>query len=127
MFTNAQETSAYHLEALSELHTMDRMRVRVLVALRARFSRHCSAVRDGVGPVHVVKTHVSCSRNARTLCKSEYAMSLLHHMRPLNRRETHRFRDFRKPRFRLGAVSDRARESRYRYGIDHGSALCQPS
>ena len=73
----------------------------------ARDSRDIAPVRDGVGPVHVIKTHVSCSRNARTLCKSEYAMSLMHHMRPLNRRETHRFRDFRKPRFRLGAVSVR--------------------
>ena len=37
MFTNVQVTSAYHLEALSELRTMHRIRKSVLVALRARF------------------------------------------------------------------------------------------
>ena len=38
MFTNVQETSAYHPNPLSELRTMHRMRESVLVALRARFS-----------------------------------------------------------------------------------------
>ena len=62
--------------------------------------------------VHGVKTHVSRSRNAHALRKSEYAVSLIHHIRPLNRRDTHKFRDFRAPRFRLGrwehSLSDRA-------------------
>ena len=62
--------------------------------------------------VHGVKMHVSRSRNAHALRKSEYAVSLIHHIRPLNRRDTHKFRDFRAPRFRLGALSDRARSGR---------------
>ena len=36
-----------------------------------------------VGPIHTVKTHVWCTENARALHKSEYAVSLIHHMRPL--------------------------------------------
>ena len=51
----------------------------------ARVSRGVAPVQTVVGPVDGVKTHVSCSRNARGLRKSEYAVSLIHHTRPLNR------------------------------------------
>ena len=62
-----------------------------------------------VGPIHTVKTHVWCTENARALHKSEYAVSLIHHMRPLNRQETHGFSKSRDPRLRPRAVFDRAK------------------
>ena len=101
-------TSAYLLDARSQLHTMVCMRACVLVALCARLPRDGSCARRWVGPVHGVKTHVSCSQNARALHKSEYAVSLIHHMRPLNRQETHGFCKTHHPQFCLRAVFGRA-------------------
>ena len=59
-------------------------------------------------PFMASRRMLPCGRNARAMCKSEYAVSLIHHTRPLNRRETHTFCDLREPRFRPGPVSDRA-------------------
>ena len=61
------------------------------------------------GPVHGVKTHVPCNRNARGMSQSEYAVPLIHSMRPSNRQETHGVCESRDPQFRrLRAVCDRA-------------------
>ena len=75
----------------------------------ARTYRDCCCVATVVGLVHGVKPHMPCSQNARALCKSEYAESLIHRMRRLNRRETHIFHYFRVPQFCSEPVSDRAR------------------
>ena len=61
-------------------------------------------------PVQAVNLHVPCSQNVRVLVQSEYAVLLIHHIRPLNRQETHQFLHFRHPRFRPGQVSDRAKK-----------------
>ena len=55
-----------------------------------------------------VKMRVPCRQIARALCQNEYAVPSIHHVRPLNRRETHAFRKFQHPRFGPRAVSDRA-------------------
>ena len=60
------------------------------------------------GPVHGVKTHVLSSQNARTLSKSEYAVSLVHYSRPLNRQETLGFCKSHDPQFRQRAAFGRA-------------------
>ena len=71
---------------------------------RARFGM----TRISVSPVHRVNAHVLWSRNARDLCLNEYAVYFIHHMRPLNRRETHGTRNFRHHPICPRAVSDRA-------------------
>ena len=73
---------------------------------RARFGM----TRISVSPVHRVNAHVLWSRNARDLCLNEYAVYFMHHMRPLNRRETHGTRNFRHHPICPRAVSDRATE-----------------
>ena len=92
-----------------------------VLSLSAR-SHPCRTV---LGPVHAVKTHVPCNQNARDMWQSEYAVSLIHHIRPLFRRETHRFRDFRDPQFRTppqaglgwpdGTPADRYRPSYFSF------------
>ena len=77
-------------KALGEARAMDRLRQRVSEEGRVRLCMN----RTRVGPVHVVKMHVPCIQSARALCQNEYAVSLIHHPRPLNRRETHGFRNF---------------------------------
>eukprot|EP00966_Prymnesium_polylepis_P064527 1496240-Prymnesium_polylepis.1 len=58
-----------------------------------------------VRPVHASPVGVPCSRNERALCRSEKIVSLIHHVRPLNRRESHVIRNFCDARFRPWAVS----------------------
>ena len=58
--------------------------------------------------INSVKTHIPCDRNARALCQSAYAVSFIHHMRPLNHRETCGIRHSLSLGFRVSAVSDRA-------------------
>ena len=62
-----------------------RMRTcRIACALPARLL----LCRTPVSPVHGIKTHVSHIQNVRTMRRSEYLVPLIHHMRPLNHRET---------------------------------------
>ena len=44
-----------------------------------------------LSPVHGINTYVSHIRNARAMGRSEYAMPLIHHVRPLNHQEIRRF------------------------------------
>ena len=101
-------TAAYRLEA-SLRAAFDGLHASMCTCRVERsILRGCSCDRMSVGPIHTVKTHVWCTENARALHKSEYAVSLIHHMRPLNRQETHGFCKSRDPRFRPRAVLDRA-------------------
>ena len=55
-----------------------------------------------------VEEGVRTGRYARDLSKSEYAVSLIHHIRTLFHRETYRFRKWHTPQSRPRPVSDRA-------------------
>ena len=86
----AVASSAHRLEALVAARAMDPLPGCVREEDRAR----------SVGPVRHVGTvvasaaRVPCDRNARDMCQSEYTVSLIHHIRPLNSRETHGIRNF---------------------------------
>ena len=45
-----------------------------------------------LSPVHGINTHVSHIRNARAMRRSEYAVPLIHHVRPLKHKKIRRFR-----------------------------------
>ena len=77
------------------------------------------------GPVHGVKTHVPCNRNARGMCQSEYAASLIHNMRPLNRRETRGVCKSRDPQFPLRAVCSEASAKFRRLEFEVGASGIQ--
>ena len=96
----------YQQAAYDELHARSR-EARVTRALLARLLLR----RAVVGPDHGVKTHVLWSRNARAMRKSGYAVSLIHHMRPLNRRETNSTRQLHDPQSHLRAAFGRAMAS----------------
>ena len=82
-FVDAQEISAYPLEALSELHTMAYMRACVLVALPAHFSRGCScAALGGWSRSWCQNAYVVQPERAAPL-RVEYTVSFIHHTRPL--------------------------------------------
>ena len=95
---------AYQPKALGAARLTDQMRGCVREEDRARFRMTHTCV----GPARASSVRVPCIRNARDMCQSEYAVSLIHHVRPLFRREPHGIRKFRDPRFRPWAVSDRA-------------------
>ena len=107
-----QEASAYRLKAGKEARSMS-MLVPACTVIDSAFAARLAVDPCTVGICHVqaVNLHVPCSQNVRVLVQNEYAVLLIHHIRPLNRQETHQFLHFRHPRFRPGQVSDRASTS----------------
>ena len=99
-----QATYAYRLEAPGDARAMNSMRERVCEADRA----FIWVIHTLVRPVDSVETHVPCGRKTRTLCQNAYEVSLIHHVRRLNRGETCGIRKFYQSRFHLRTVSDRA-------------------
>ena len=93
-------TAAYRLEALDKLNPMDRTQAR---EKRVITRASCEVAFASVAAWSRSWCQNACvlsSQNARTLSKSEYAVSLVHYSRPLNRQETIRFCKSHDPQFR---------------------------
>ena len=50
-----------------------------------------------LSPVHGINTHVSHIRNARAMRRSEYAVPLIHHVRPLKHKKTQKISHMFRP------------------------------
>jgi hypothetical protein len=76
-------TTAYRLRAVSELRAMDCVRVRVRIAMSARFFGCFPGDSDGFSPVHTRSDGMPCRQNACNERQCNYAVSFIYHFRPL--------------------------------------------
>ena len=76
-------TTAYRLRAVSELRARDCVRVRVRIAMSARFFGCFPGDSDGFSPVHTRSDGMPCRQNACNERQCNYAVSFIYHFRPL--------------------------------------------
>ena len=107
-FLQLQATLAYHPEALSKLHAMDRTCAREKRVITRASREVVFASGGGWSRSRCQNACAVQPERARYMSQSEYAVPLIHSMRPLNRQETHGICKFHDPQFCLRAAFGRA-------------------